>query len=172
MSSVLDWAVDFADDLHLNPSRVVLRGISTGGYYAIRACHTHAGRLFAVAQQGGGCHHMFDPSWIGAQNQMEYPFAVAYKFGFRDGDSPVTDYAALGHHFSLHTSGVLDMPSTRLLLVNGMEDSIFPIEDTFLVGRRGKDKDVVARGNKGHMGNPGGERIVYQWIDEILDGGS
>ncbi len=95
MSSVLDWVVDSADDLHLNPSRAVLRGISTGGYYAIRASHTHADRLFAVAQQGGGCHHMFDPSWIGAQNQMEYLFALAdalaYKFGFRDGDSPVTD---------------------------------------------------------------------------------
>ena len=40
-----------------------------------------------VVAQGGGGHQMFDAEWIRAQDQMEYPFALAealaYKFGYR-----------------------------------------------------------------------------------------
>jgi pimeloyl-ACP methyl ester carboxylesterase len=70
-SSVLDW---IAGQDYLDKSRVVARGVSTGGYYAMRIAHTHAERLHGVVAQGGGCHGMFDPVWIEAQDGMEYPF--------------------------------------------------------------------------------------------------
>lgn len=176
MSSVLDWILDQAPDRGFDPDRVIARGISTGGYYAMRIAHTHADRLFAVVAQGGGCHHMFDPAWIHAQNQMEYPFALAdalaYKFGYRAADpaAAIEAYAADARKFSLLESGVLDGPSTTLLLINGMEDSIFPIEDSLIVGMRGDKKDVVLRGDRGHMGNPGAEEILYSWIDDRIAG--
>ena len=77
MGSILDWVKDNSTQHGFDNQKVVARGISTGGYYAFRVAHTHANRLFAVVAQGGGCHHMFDPDWIGAQSQMEYPFALA-----------------------------------------------------------------------------------------------
>lgn len=173
MSSVLDWVAANATAYGFDLSRVLARGISTGGYYAMRIAHTHADRLFAVVAQGGGCHYMFDADWIRAQNQMEYPFALAdalaYKFGYRDGDT-VAEYAADSQKFSLLESGVLDNPSCKLLLINGMEDSIFPIEDNFLVGIQRDKKDLLARGNRGHMGNPGAEEILYDWIDKAVAG--
>jgi hypothetical protein len=139
----------------------------------MRIAHAHADRLFAVVSQGGACHHMFDSAWIEAQNQMEYPFALgdalAYKFGFRGGD-PLKAYAADARKFSLLESGVLDRPSCRLLVINGMEDSILPIEDSFIVGIRGDKKDLLARGNRQHMGNPGAEDILYDWIDKAVAG--
>ena len=176
MSSVLDWVTANASEHGFNPARIVARGISTGGYYAFRIAHTHADRLFAVVAQGGGCHHMFDADWIAAQNRMEYPFALsdalAHKFGYRDPDPAVAlaRYAAEAHRFSLVDSGVLDAPSCRLLVINGMEDSIFPIEDSIIVATRGANKDLVVRGNRGHMGNPGAEEILYDWIDKAVDG--
>ena len=149
------------------------RGVSTGGYYAMRIAHTHADRLFAVVAQGGGCHHLFDAGWIGAQNQMAYPFALAdalaYKFGYR-GANPIESYAAEAGKFSLLASGVLDRPSCRLFVVNGMEDSIFPIEDSIIVGMSGHKKDLLARGDRGHMGDPGAEEIVHEWIDKAMAG--
>ncbi len=173
MSSVLDWVADNSADYALDTTRTLARGISTGGYYAIRVAHTHADRLFAVVAQGGGCHHMFDADWIRAQNQMEYPFALAdalaYKFGYRGPDA-VAAYSAEAHRFSLLGSGVLDGPSCKLLLINGMEDSIFPIEDNLIVGVRGDRKDLFVRGNRGHMGNPGAEDILYDWIDNAVAG--
>ena len=173
MSSVLDWVSSNASEYGLNIARIVARGISTGGYYAIRIAHTHAERLFAVVAQGGSCHHMFDVAWIGAQNQMEYPFALAdalaYKFGYR-GPDPLAAYAADAGKFSLLDAGLLNKRSCRLLLINGMEDSIFPIEDNFIVARHGVNKDLLARGNRSHMGDPGGEDILCTWLDEVIAG--
>ena len=51
-----------------------------------------------------------------------------------------------------------------------MEDSIFPIEDNLIVGLRGHKKDLLARGDRGHMGNPGAEDILYDWIDKAVAG--
>jgi pimeloyl-ACP methyl ester carboxylesterase len=116
---------------------------------------------------------MFDAAWIGAQNQMEYPFALAdalaYKFGYR-GPDPLAAYAVDARKFSLLDAGLLNQRSCKLLLINGMEDSIFPIEDNFIVARRGVNKDLLARGNRSHMGNPGGEDILYTWLDEVIAG--
>ena len=176
MSSVLDWVAANAGGRGFDPGKVVARGISTGGYYALRIAHTHADRLFAAVAQGGCCHHVFDAEWIGAQNQMEYPFALAdalaHKFGFRDEDvdTSVARYAAESRRFSMVDSGLLTTPTCTLLVVNGMEDSIFPIEDSILAATRGDHKDLVARGNRGHMGNPGAEEILYRWIDDTAAG--
>ena len=171
MSSVLDWVADNSGDMGFDTSRIMARGISTGGYYAMRVAHTHADRLLAVVAQGGGCHHMFNPDWVHAQNQMEYPFALAdalaHKFGFR-GSEPVASYAAGGSKFSLVEAGILGVPSCKLLVINGIEDSIFPIEDSLIVALSGRNKDLISRGNLGHMGNPGGEEIQYDWIDTVV----
>jgi hypothetical protein len=176
MSSVLDWVVAGAADYGFDPGKILARGISTGGYYAFRIARTHRDRLFAVVAQGGGCHHMFDAEWIRAQNQMEYPFALsdalAYKFGYRDPDpaAAVTRYTAEAQRFSLADSGVLGAPTCKLLVINGMEDSIFPIEDSIMVATRGDNSDLVARGNRKHMGNPGADDILYDWLDQAVAG--
>lgn len=174
MSSVLDWVAARASEHGFDMDKVIVRGISTGGYYAFRVAHTHAERLFAVTAEGGGSHHMFDPAWIGAQDQMQYPFALAealaYKFGYRDTDHAiaVARYAVEARKFSLVESGIIEKPSCKLLVINGMEDSIFPIEDSFIVAAAGENKDLIARGDRGHMGAPGGEEIVYRWIDDAV----
>ena len=174
MSSVLDWVATSASQYGIDPKKIVVRGISTGGYYAFRVAHTHADRLFAAVAQGGGCHHMFDAAWVGAQDQMEYPFALAealaYKFGYRDANYPaaVARYTAEGRKFSLVDAGIIGKPTCRLLVINGMEDSIFPIEDSLIVATQGDRKDLIARGDRGHMGNPGAEDLLYQWIDKAV----
>lgn len=176
MGSVLDWVAACAGEYGFDANKVCARGVSTGGYYAFRIAHTHAGRLIAVVAQGGGSHHMFDGDWIHAQNQMEYPFALAdalaYKFGYRDADyaMAIDPYATDGRKFSLIDSGIAQTASCKLLVINGMEDSIFPIEDSLLIATEGDNKDLLVRGGRGHMGNPGAEEILYRWIDERLAG--
>ena len=64
----------------------------------------------------------------------------------------------------------MGLPTCKLLAINGVEDSIFPIEDSFIVALQGDRKDLVARGNRGHMGNPGAEDILYRWIDTVIAG--
>ncbi|KAJ5729802.1 uncharacterized protein N7483_004310 [Penicillium malachiteum] len=159
------WSSEYS----LDAKRVTVRGISTGGYFAMRIAHTHSNRLKAAVAQGGGSHHMFDETWIRAQNHMEYPFALADSLAAKFGFFSVEEYINSNPRarFSLEENGILDMPCTRLLVINGMEDSIFPIEDMILLCRRGRTKDAQFIDGKGHMGNPGAEEIIYQWIDEV-----
>ncbi len=176
MGSILDWVADSAPEYGFNPGKIFARGISTGAYYAMRVAHTHAGRLTGAVAQGLGCHHMFDAGWIHAQDQMEYPFglanALAYKFGYRHTDTAtaVENYAADASKFSLATSGLLRAPACKLLVINGMEDSIYPSEDSILAATQGTGKDLVARGNRRHMGNPGAGEIIYEWFGKALAG--
>jgi hypothetical protein len=178
MTSVLDWVHGHAMEFGLDPSRILVRGISTGGYYAFRIAHTHAEALFAAVAEGGGAHDMFDPEWIQAQHHMEYPFALpqalAWKFGYRDADTSVAvqRYAAEARKFSLLEAGILQRPSCRLLALNGMEDSTFPIEDSILVAVSGAGRDLIARGDRRHMGDPGAEEILTQWFDAALAAGA
>jgi hypothetical protein len=171
LSSVLDWVDANAGTYAMHTGKICARGISTGGYNAFRLAHTHAERVFAVVGQGGGAHYMYHPDWIEHQDRMEYPFALvealAWKHGFRDEDTAqaVADYQARGSKFSLLDSGILDRPSSLLLCLNGMEDSIFPVEDSILVALSGGRKEIHARSGLRHMGNPGGEEIVYDWLD-------
>lgn len=174
MTSVLDWIAEESGAWNIDSSKVVARGISTGGYYALRVAHTHASRLLAVVAQGGGAHHMFDPAWIRAQDQMEYPFCLAeglaFKFGYRDTDpaAAIDEYAKGGHRFSLIEQGIATRPRTRLLIINGAEDSIFPIEDSVLMALAGTGTDLDVLGSRQHMGNPEAEKMIYEWIDNEL----
>ena len=67
--------------------------------------------------------------------------------------------------FSLDENGIFNMPCTRLLLINGMEDSIFLIEDSILACRRGRAKDARFMDDRAHMGNPEAEKVIYERID-------
>ncbi|KAH8886153.1 alpha/beta-hydrolase [Thozetella sp. PMI_491] len=169
-SSVLDWIEQVKGSYGFNPARIVARGVSTGGYYAMRIAHTHHDRLYAVVAQGGGSHHMFDEEWIQAQNHMEYPFALANALAYKFGYESVEQYTADKPRgkFSLVENGIFDGPCARLLLINGMEDSIFPIEDSMLALRHGSVKDARFFDGKAHMGNPGAEEVLYEWIDEVM----
>ncbi|KAJ3136777.1 hypothetical protein HK100_001281 [Physocladia obscura] len=172
-SSVFDWIASAAAAVHrLDSKRVVARAVSMGGYYGFRIAHTHADRLVGAVAQGGGCHHMFDPAWIAAQNHMEYPFALADALAHKFGYGSVQEYIDAGPRakFSLEENGILQLESCRLLIVNGTEDSIFPIEDSLLVASRGRVKDVRLLTERAHVGNPGAEAIIYRWIADLIVG--
>lgn len=55
-------------------ARVMVWGLSSGGYYAVRVAHTHASRLAGVVAQGAGTHLFFDPGWLARADGHEYPF--------------------------------------------------------------------------------------------------
>jgi hypothetical protein len=136
----------------------------------MRIAHTHHERLLGSVAQGGGSHHMFDQEWIAAQDKMEYAFALAEALAWKYGYANVEAYknSDVQNRFSLLQNGIFDMPCTRLLLINGMEDTIFPIEDSLLAAKHGRVKDVRLVEGSGHMGNPLAEGVIYTWIDELL----
>ncbi|KAI8938599.1 hypothetical protein NX059_004473 [Plenodomus lindquistii] len=166
-TSLFDW---ISQQHRLDQKNIALWAYSTGGYYAIRVAHTHADKLAGVVALGGGCHHMFEPKWLDSVNHLEYPFdladTLAYKFGYTS--TRLFQTEAL-EKFSLLDDGTLDRTTcARLLLVNGTEDEIFPIDDYYLCLQHGKPKE--ARFVKGgmHMGEPMSFLVILRWLYELF----
>lgn len=66
---------------------------------------------------------------------------LAYKWGY--GDDIETFKKEASDKFSLLKDGTLDKPTcARLLLVNGTEDEIFPIDDCYLALQHGAPKEA------------------------------
>ncbi|KAK3314225.1 yellowish-green 1-like protein [Apodospora peruviana] len=166
-SSLLDW-VDTQSQI--DSKKIIVWGFSTGGYYALRVAHTHANRLLGSVSLGGGAHHMFDREWLEQVNKLEYPFdlanTLAHKFGYRD---DLERFIQEGGKFSLLIDGTLMKKNCcRMLLVNGNEDEIFPIDDMFVALENGMPKLARMVKDKKHMGEPESFVVILRWIHELL----
>ncbi|KAI8955331.1 alpha/beta-hydrolase [Xylaria longipes] len=168
-TSLFEWV---GQQQGIDQQKVVVWGISTGGYYALRVAHTHADKLRGVVAHGGGCHHMFDPDWLDAVDFLEYPFDLAHtlcrKFGYG------TDFerfkAEARDRYSLLSNGILDRPGcARLLLVNGTDDEIFPIDDYYLCLQHGDPKEARFASGVKHMGDSSTFSIMLEWVFRVLD---
>lgn len=163
-SSLFDWV---GAQEGINQKQVAIWAFSTGGYYAIRVAHTHADKLAGVVALGGGCHYMFTPEWLDNVNHLEYPFdlanTLAHKFGY--GDDVAKFKAEALSKFSLINDGTLDKPKcARLLLVNGTEDEIFPIDDYYLTLQHGAPKEARFVEGVKHMGEPMSFFVIIRWL--------
>ena len=167
-TSLFDWV---GQQTGIDQKKVAIWAFSTGGFYAIRVAHTHADKLAGVVALGGGCHHMFEREWLDNVNHLEYPFdlanTLAYKWGYGDDVERFKDEAL--EKFSLLNDGTLDRQEcARLLLVNGTEDEIFPIDDYYLALQHGPPKEArFVKGLK-HMGEPMSFFIIFQWLYKLF----
>jgi hypothetical protein len=69
--SMFEW---MAADRRFDMSKVMVWGLSSGGYYAVRIAHTHRDKLVGSVAQGAGCHYFFDREWLERADGHEYPF--------------------------------------------------------------------------------------------------
>lgn len=167
-SSLFDWV---GQQTGIDQKKVAVWGFSTGGYYAIRVAHTHYDKLAGAVSQGGGCHYMFAPEWLSEVNHLEYPFdladTLAHKFGY--GADVEKFKAEAMDKFSLLNDGTLDKKQcARLLLINGIGDEIFPVDDCYLALEHGRPKEArFVRGTK-HMGEPDAFFVILEWLYGVL----
>lgn len=166
-SSVLDW---IAEQPELDTHNVCVWGFSTGGYYSLRLAHTHASRLRGAIAQGLYAHHALSPEWIDVMDSGEYPSSLTRSLMSKYDYSSVEEMKADSQkRFSLVDSGILDKPCTKLLMLNGMEDTIYPIEDTLLVLQYGGPKEARLTQGRGHMGEPQAGSIGFAWIKRLFE---
>ena len=63
---------------------------------------------------------------------------------------------------------MLDLPSAPLLLVNGVDDSVFPIQDLYLLLEHGSPKSARFFAGEAHMGGPQAAEASLAWLVERL----
>jgi hypothetical protein len=163
--AIFDW-IDGRPDL--DSGRVAVFGASTGGYWAAKLAHTHRTRLRCAVDQGGPAHHAFQADWIERAQSGEYPFELAETLAAAFGGKSYEDWLALAPRLSLLEQGVLDQPSAPLLLVNGVQDTVFPIADMYLLMEHGSPKSGRFFANEGHMGGRGASEVIRAWLVEQL----
>jgi hypothetical protein len=163
--SVFDW-IGRRDDL--DPQRIALHGASTGGYWATKLAHSHRDRISAAVNHAGPAHHAFEPDWILRAQTGEYPFELAETLASAFGGRSHEDWVARAPGLSLLRQGVLERPSAPLLLVNGLHDSIFPIQDMYLLLEHGDPKCARFFADESHMGGPHAIDVIVQWLAERL----
>ncbi|MBI2756834.1 MAG: alpha/beta hydrolase [Chloroflexi bacterium] len=163
--AVFAWVASRPD---LDASRVALMGTSTGGYWAAKVAHTHRDHLRAVVSQGGCAHVAFTREWIEQAEQGEYPFDLALSLARAFGLSSAEAWWETASRFSLLELGVLDQPCAPLLLVNGLQDTVFPIADLHLLLQHGSPKSARIF-PVGHMGNtPETLPMILSWLQSRL----
>jgi hypothetical protein len=70
-TSLLEW---MGKDGRFDMRRVMVWGLSSGGYYAVRIAHTHKDQIIGSVAQGAGCHYFYDREWLEKADGHEYPF--------------------------------------------------------------------------------------------------
>ncbi len=159
--AVFDW---IAGRPGLDARRVALWGASTGGYWATKLAHTHRHRVAAAVNHGGCAHYAFTPEWIEKAQYGEYPFELAETLASAFGLSSFEEWVDYAPRLSLLTQGVLERPCAPLLCVNGLNDSVFPIADHYLLLEHGEPK-AARFFPAGHMGNtPETMPVIVDWV--------
>jgi esterase FrsA len=161
---ILDHLASRAD---VDGRRVAVAGNSTGGYWAAKLAHTHRDRIVAAVDHGGPAHHAFERAWIERAEHGEYPFALAETLARAFGGKTEEDWTLLAPRLSLLELGVLDRPCAPLLLVSGTDDSVFPIDDMYLLLERGDPKSARFYPG-GHMGPPEALDAIVPWVHARL----
>jgi hypothetical protein len=162
---VFDWIATRTD---LERQKVGVWGYSTGGYWAVKVAHVYKDRIACAVSQGGPVHYAFEPEWMLKQDKGEYPFQFFETIAFAFGLSTYEEWAKYAPRLSLLKQGILDNPCAPLLLVNGIHDSVFPIEDYYLLLQHGSPKSARFY-DAGHMGfTRGTEETILSWLTQRL----
>lgn len=163
---MLDW---ITAQPQFDTSKICTWGLSAGGYYAIRAAHTHSHLLAGAVGQGAGTHHYLGRTWLSKVDDHEYPFSVrkalVKKYGFKDEEELM---AQAQDKFSLVSNKIVEGGSCRLLLVNGVKDGLMPVEDSMLLMEYGRAKEARFYSGLMHMGYPPANQSIYPWLESIM----
>jgi hypothetical protein len=117
----------------------------------------------------GGCaHYAFTPEWIEKSQHGEYPFELAETLASAFGRVTFEEWIDYSPRLSLLTQGVLDRPCAPLLCINGVDDSVFPIADHYLLLEHGNPKTARFYPG-GHMGHsPTTNSTIVGWLRREL----
>jgi len=158
---VLDWLAARDD---VDASRIACWGASTGGYWAAKLAHIRRERIRCAVNHGGCAHYAFTPEWIEKAQHGEYAYELAETLAFAFGQEGLDGWLDFAPKLSLLDQGILDQPCAPLLCVNGTKDSIFPIEDMWLLFAHGDPKSGWFP-EVGHMGTtPRTPGVILNWI--------
>ena len=159
---LFDWIKTQRD---LDSNRVVIVGMSYGGYWATKVAHHYADRIAGAVNWGGGIDHFFSREWClesaaAKSYLMDIGIARARTAGLKTYD----EYMNFAPSLSLVSQGLLDRPHAPMLVLNGRHDEQVPFEDMIVLLEHGAPKEARFFPG-GHMGyGPDTFPTVMRWL--------
>jgi len=160
----------------VDPKRIVLHGVSFGGYWAAKLAVVEKARLRAVSAQSPAVHDTFQPEFLKSRifGNREYLFDyVPAQIAVFEGVSTVADLVAMYPRMSLVAQGLIGKPTTPMLVVGGALDTQVPISDAFrLLAAGDTPKDAWINPAGGHLGRQAGvwpdpvifAKVIVPWV--------
>jgi esterase FrsA len=163
-SAILDY---MAQQAAMDKTRIVVSGVSFGGYWAADLAFREKARILGAVAQSPPVDEFFQTQFLykNTLGNREYLFDLAPAFiNVFDGASNVNDLAKLMPRMSLKAQGLLNQPSSPMLVVTGAKDTQVPISDIELLMRSGDaPKDAWINPQGGHLG-----RQLKGWTDPVI----
>jgi esterase FrsA len=164
LSRVIDYLVARND---VDASRILLHGVSFGGYWASKLAIVEKDRLRAVVAQSPPVHSFFQPDSVrnSLLGNREYLFDVVPTFlSVVENVGTVDDLFREFPKLSLVALGLLGRPTTSMLVIAGVKDTLVPISDIDLLLNNGDvPKDAWINPKGGHLG-----RQLTNWTDPTI----
>jgi hypothetical protein len=164
LSRVIDYLVARDD---VDPSRILLHGVSFGGYWASKLAIVEKVRLRAVVVQSPPIHGFFQPDSVrnSLLGNREYLFDVVPTFlSVVENVGTVDDLIIEFPKLSLVALGLLGRPTTAMLVIAGVKDTLVPISDIDLLLHNGDvPKNAWINPKGGHLG-----RELTYWTDPMI----
>jgi len=151
----------------IDKSRIIVHGVSFGGYWSAKLAITEHARIKAASAQSPPMHEAFQADFVEKKllGNREYLFDYAPAlFSVFEGVASVEDLKIVFPRLSLSSQGLLGKPSAPMLIIAGALDTQVPISDTYLLlasGDAPKEAWINPRG--GHLG-----RQPRLWPDPMI----
>ena len=164
LSRVIDYLAARDD---VDPSRILLHGVSFGGYWASKLAIVEKDRLRAVVVQSPPIQGFFQPNFVrnSLLGNREYLFDVVPTFlSVVENVGTVDDLIFEFPKLSLVALGLLGKPTTSMLVIAGVRDTLVPISDIDLLLHSGDvPKDAWINPAGAHLG-----RELTHWTDPMI----
>jgi esterase FrsA len=149
----------------LDADRVIIIGMSYGGYWATKLAHTYPQRIRAAVNWGGGIDKFFTRDWnLRSASAKSYLMDLSLTRARTVGAKSYEEYIEKVAGFSLVAQGVLDRPHAPMLIVNGRSDEQVPFDDMLVLLDHGQPKTARFFPG-GHMGyGPDTFPTVLAWV--------
>ena len=151
----------------VDKTRILVHGVSFGGYWAAKLAMLEPTRLRGVVAQSAPVDAFFSEKFTreGTLGNREYLFDLAPAFvSVFDGATNVDDLSTIFPKMSLVAQGLIGKPTAPMLVVTGVKDTQIPLADSDILLHTGdvpKDAWINPRG--GHLG-----REAKGWTDPVI----
>ena len=163
-SAALDY---LAKQPQVDTQRIIVSGVSFGGYWASKLAFVERTRLLGSVAQSPPIDQFFTEKFLreDTMGNKEYLFDLAPAFiNVFDGAQTIDDLARLLPPMSLKTMGLVGKTTPPMLVVGGVKDTQVPIVDLELLMRSGDvPKESWINPVGGHLG-----REAKGWTDPVI----